>query len=158
MIFAGCDMYRKCFNDIYIMNVNDPCPLNCSNQGSCKPGLGCVCKPPFIKNDCSLKIQCHQDCTGHGQCNSNGKCGCFAGWSGIVCDAPVNCLHNCTSEMNGICQTDATCKCNPGYSGAYCQEKAGQKDNDLLKSIINKNQNQLNKQEMKLSNRSEISC
>jgi hypothetical protein len=149
-------MYRKCFNDIYTMNIKNLCPLNCLNRGVCKEEIGCVCKPPFIEHDCSLKIKCQQECNEHGLCHSNGKCGCYSGWSGLVCDKAIPCLHNCTSEMNGICQPDSTCKCKPEYTGSYCQERKGSKDNDMMKRIIEKNQKKLDHQERKMNNRSKM--
>jgi len=148
-LFGGCEMYKQCFNNMYIMNVDDECPLNCSSHGTCKKELGCACTMPFIEHDCSIEIRCKEDCNEHGKCHSNGKCGCFPGWGGDLCNSGIPCSNNCTSETNGICQPDSTCKCNPNYSGQSCENKKGQKGFDTFKNLIKTNQDKLNKQEKK---------
>ena len=115
-------MYKRCFNDVFILNINDLCPDSCRGQGECKKEIGCVCSPGFSSHDCSEKVKCKDDCSNHGLCHNNAKCGCFPGFTGVVCNNIIPCLRNCTDFANGVCQNDATCKCKPGFTGKDCSE------------------------------------
>jgi hypothetical protein len=115
-------MYKQCFNDVFILNVNDICPVKCQNQGECKDEIGCVCNPGFSSHDCSEKVKCKDDCSKNGLCHNNAKCGCFPGFTGVVCNTIIPCPRNCTDFANGVCQIDSTCKCNAGFTGNDCSE------------------------------------
>lgn len=140
--FGGCEMHKKCFNDLNILNIEQPCPNDCSGNGSCKSKLGCQCLNDFILQDCSMKIKCKEDCNKNGFCKSNAKCSCFGGWTGDNCATIVNCPRNCTSYDNGVCQLDGHCKCNSGYLGNDC----GNSTNSIspLMNLINSNDRQIN--------------
>ena len=141
--FGGCKMMEKCFNDLFILNLNNPCPNSCSGNGECKDKIGCVCKKNFISNDCSMKKKCKEDCNRNGICLNNGKCGCFSGWSGITCDYLINCPKNCTAKDNGFCELNGKCKCNIGYSGEDCSENTTNKNPNPLNIFIDLNVNKI---------------
>lgn len=79
-------------NDSYVENIQKfPCSednLHYSN-GICD-GFGmCICRPPFIGDDCSIR-DCSYNCSGHGYCSvefPNSRCMCDEGWFGKYCDA-----------------------------------------------------------------------
>ena len=134
-------MHKKCFNDINILNLEEPCPNGCTGNGSCKSKVGCRCFNDFILHDCSLKIKCKEDCNKNGFCKSNGKCACFSGWSGETCAGIVNCPKNCTSQENGNCEFDGTCKCNEGFLGNDCFNNTNIVN--PLMNLINSNNRQI---------------
>ncbi len=115
-------MYKRCFNDIFIMNLNDICPNTCSDNGTCNKSTGCICNPGYNLHDCSLQSKCKSNCNQNGFCHNNAKCACYPGWLGIECSTQISCPKNCTTTDNGLCQSDSTCKCNPGYTGDDCGE------------------------------------
>jgi len=113
-------MYKQCFNNTFILNIEELCPNSCSNNGECRKSVGCMCKYGFTSHDCSEKVKCKDNCNNNGVCHTNARCGCFPGWSGVVCNNLINCDKNCTSFENGVCQIDGSCKCRPGFTGADC--------------------------------------
>ena len=120
--FGGCQLYQYCFNDIFIMNVNDWCPNKCNSKGICKKELGCACNIGFTEHDCSMRTKCKKDCSGNGFCNNNAKCGCYLGFTGPSCEVNLNCPKNCTSIDNGQCTQNGTCVCKDGFGGTDCSE------------------------------------
>jgi hypothetical protein len=123
--FGGCEMYKKCYNNVVVMNVNDLCPNKCSNNGECKNIVGCVCNSGWIYHDCSFRTKCQDDCNNHGQCKNTGKCSCYPGYSGLTCGGFIDCPLNCTDSSNGLCQNNGQCKCNEGYTGLDCANYSG---------------------------------
>ncbi len=120
--FGGCQLHQTCYNDVFIMNINDVCPNKCSGKGVCKKEIGCACNLGFTEHDCSAKTKCIKDCSNHGICHNNAKCGCFPGFTGPYCDVNLNCPKNCTSLDNGVCSNNGTCICRPGFSGPSCDQ------------------------------------
>jgi hypothetical protein len=120
--FGGCEMYKQCFDNTFIMNINDICPNKCSNKGECKETekIGCVCNQGYTDHDCSLIIKCKEDCSKNGLCHNNGKCGCYPGWNGVICHTLIPCPNNCTDADHGICQKDSSCLCKSGFNGTDC--------------------------------------
>lgn len=143
--FGGCDMNKECFNDLYVLKINDMCPNSCSGNGQCRSKFGCECKNDFIQHDCSLKIKCKDDCNKNGICKSNAKCDCFPGWKDLTCGIVVNCPKNCTSTESGVCQLDGTCKCNKGYLGKECSNNTNLLNVDPIEGLINLNNKNINK-------------
>ncbi len=130
-------MYKKCFNDLFFMDIKDICPNNCvppqkkSIKGTCNPQIGCLCFGA-TDHDCSVVMKCKSDCHDNGMCQSTGKCGCYPGWNGKyyyskllgeTCNGKINCPRNCTSAVHGSCQLDGKCRCNKDYTNVYCSEK-----------------------------------
>lgn len=79
-------------NDSYVENIQKfPCSdenLHYSN-GICDGFGKCICRPPFIGDDCSIR-DCSYNCSGHGYCSvefPNSRCMCDEGWFGKYCDA-----------------------------------------------------------------------
>jgi hypothetical protein len=100
-------------NDSYVENVQKyPCTsenLHYAN-GVCDGFGKCICKPPFIGDDCSIR-DCGFNCSGHGYCSvefPNSRCLCDDGWFGKYCEARL-CLNNC-SFPNGVC-LNGSCFC-----------------------------------------------
>ena len=122
IVFGGCEMHKECYNRLYIIDIKDICPYNCSEKGNCDNIIGCKCNPEYILHDCSMKMKCKSDCSKNGMCHSSGRCNCYPGWSGNICESIIQCPANCTSTENGICQTDTICKCNDGFTGKDCSE------------------------------------
>jgi hypothetical protein len=149
--YGGCEMNIKCFNDINLLNLDEPCPNDCSGNGSCKNKIGCECKNDFILHDCSSKIKCKEDCNKNGLCRSNAKCFCFAGWKGDTCSSIIDCPKNCTSIDNGICQNNATCQCNQGFSGNDCGFKEKKELVDPILNLIKANDGAIAKTQESLS-------
>lgn len=139
-------MYKQCFNNVFVMNINNLCPNKCMGNGECKELIGCVCNPTFIYHDCSMIVKCKDDCNKNGVCHNNAKCACFPGWSGPQCNSLVSCSRNCTSIDNGSCQTDTTCKCKSGYSGNDCSINSN-KTIDIMQTIT-----KLNSEKIKIKN------
>lgn len=132
VIFGGCDMYIECYSDIYVMNITNKCPFNCSNNGICNEKVGCVCNEGFFGGDCGKKVKCLNDCGGNGICGTNGICRCDKGFKGKGCEINVHCVNNCTDENHGICDYEnELCVCKEGFSGIDCsassiiQQEAG---------------------------------
>lgn len=134
LTFGGCEMYKQCFNNVFIININDLCPNKCTNQGECKDNFGCVCQAGFTTHDCSMKNKCKDDCSKNGICHNSAKCQCFAGWAGTICSTMIPCPKNCTSTENGVCQVDSSCKCNPGFAGNDCSQYTIVGNNTLASS------------------------
>jgi hypothetical protein len=130
-------MFKECFNNVFVMNVNEMCPNKCSGNGDCKDIIGCACKPGYITHDCSMTIRCRDECNKHGTCLNTAKCSCFNGWSGETCADVIPCPGNCTSIENGLCQADKTCKCNEGYSGADCSVDNEGDAEDPFNALLN---------------------
>lgn len=137
--YGGCNMNIKCFSNLGEMNINDPCPENCSGNGHCKNKQGCVCNPNFILNDCSQKAICEDNCNSNGSCGSNLKCNCFPGWGSETCSSLIACPKNCTSIEAGVCQEDKTCKCNKNFSGKDCSVNENDKNTDPLEALMKQN-------------------
>ncbi|KAH7469086.1 Tenascin-N [Phytophthora ramorum] len=104
-------------NDSYVENVQKfPCATdNVHYSNGVCDGFGkCICKPPFIGDDCSIR-DCGYNCSGHGYCSvefPNSRCMCDEGWYGKYCDAQM-CLNNC-SYPNGECM-NGSCYCAMVY-------------------------------------------
>ena len=112
--YAG---YEHTDDDTYVPNVKK-LPCSAENPGYSNgicDGFGkCICRPPFIGEDCSIR-DCKYNCSGHGYCNvefPNSRCMCDIGWVGQYCNERV-CLNNC-SYPNGICYK-GKCWCNMIY-------------------------------------------
>ena len=120
--FGGCQLYQFCYNDVFIMNVNENCPNKCSSKGICKKEFGCACNIGYTEHDCSMRTKCKNDCSGNGSCNNNAKCGCYPGFTGPYCQVNLHCPKNCTSLDNGHCSQKGTCICKEGYGGADCSK------------------------------------
>lgn len=144
--FGGCEMNKKCYNDINVLNIIEACPNDCSANGNCKSKIGCECNNDFILHDCSLKIKCKEDCNKNGLCKSNAKCSCFSGWTGETCSSIINCPKNCTSSMNGICMMDGNCDCRIGFLGKDCSNNTNIINIDPLLNLINSNDKSIEKQ------------
>jgi hypothetical protein len=104
-------------NDSYVENVQKfPCSAdNVHYSNGVCDGFGkCVCRPPFIGDDCSIR-DCGYNCSGHGYCSAefpNSRCMCDEGWYGKYCDAQM-CLNNC-SYPSGEC-LNGSCYCAMVY-------------------------------------------
>lgn len=121
VIYGGCDVYTECYSDIYVMNITNKCPFNCSNNGICNEKVGCVCKEGFFGADCGKKVKCLNDCGGNGICGINGICRCNNGFKGKGCEINVHCINNCTDENHGVCDYEnEQCVCKEGFSGEDC--------------------------------------
>ena len=130
IIFGGCEFDKKCFNDIYKMNITYICPNNCNNNGYCNEKIGCICYNNFYESDCSKKVICGNDCNNRGKCLLNGNCKCEHFYTGKNCEINLGCEKNCTSEKNGICDMKKNiCICNEGFEGEYCQNEIKEKLN-----------------------------
>ena len=149
--FGGCQLHQFCYNDVFIMNINENCPSKCSGNGVCKKELGCACNIGFTEHDCSMKTKCKKDCSNHGFCHNNAKCGCFPGFTGPHCEVNLNCPKNCTSIDNGYCALNSTCVCKLGYTGPACDKLSSNDikffkekskkivlDTSVIKNITNK--------------------
>ncbi|OQR85966.1 hypothetical protein THRCLA_10598 [Thraustotheca clavata] len=128
-----CDFYKAtqvttcthcCFsgfehtdNDTYISGIEKfPCTSDNTHysNGICDGFGKCICRPPFIGEDCSIR-NCGYNCSAHGYCSvefPNSRCLCDPGWMGKYCDQQV-CLNNC-SYPNGIC-VNGSCYCSLLY-------------------------------------------
>jgi len=149
--FGGCEMQKKCFSDINILNIENACPDDCSGNGFCKSKSGCQCNNDFILHDCSIRIKCKEDCNKNGLCKSNAKCSCFSGWTGDTCSSIINCPKNCTNPANGFCQLDGKCNCNKGFIGNDCGNNTNIKNIDPIMGLINSNENFLNEKNKMLN-------
>lgn len=45
-MFGGCELMRRCFDDLRVMNVTDACARNCNGRGVCRNNR-CVCERGF---------------------------------------------------------------------------------------------------------------
>lgn len=109
--FAGYEHTEE--DDGYVPNIQKrPCTSDETGyvNGVCDGFGKCVCRPPFLGDDCSMR-DCRYNCSGHGYCSvefPNSRCMCDLGWVGQYCDTRV-CLNNC-SAPNGEC-VNGTCYC-----------------------------------------------
>ncbi|ETV67095.1 hypothetical protein H257_16643 [Aphanomyces astaci] len=123
-ITKGTSCVHCCFsgfehtnNDTYVPNIQkSPCSTTNTHysNGVCDGFGQCICRPPFIGADCSIR-NCAYNCSGHGFCSvefPNSRCLCDPGWAGKYCDQRV-CLNNC-SYPNGIC-VNGSCYCSMLY-------------------------------------------
>lgn len=82
------------------------------SHGQCN-GFGvCVCAPPFMGDDCSIK-GCIENCYGRGRCILEypiARCECDPPYGGIDCQTRI-CPNNC-SYPNGYCDYKGECVCN----------------------------------------------
>jgi len=102
-------------DDIYIAEYEK---LSCSrtrpgiSNGICDGYGECICAPPFVGLDCSIK-DCQNECSGNGWCSYEypvSRCMCNPGFTGDDCSV-MECLNNC-SYPNGVCNTDkGDCEC-----------------------------------------------
>jgi hypothetical protein len=129
-------MFKECFNNVFVMNINDICPNKCADNGECIEDVGCVCEPSYITHDCSQLVKCKNDCNNHGICLNSAKCSCYYGWTGTTCSEIIPCPNNCTSIEHGSCQADMTCNCITGYSGIDCSEHNNEGE-DPFKALLN---------------------
>ncbi|OQR98016.1 tenascin-X-like [Achlya hypogyna] len=104
-------------NDTYVAGI-EKLPCTATNvhysNGICDGFGQCICRPPFIGEDCSIR-NCAYNCSGHGYCSvefPNSRCLCDPGWLGKYCDQQV-CLNNC-SYPNGVC-VNGSCYCQLLY-------------------------------------------
>lgn len=91
ILFGGCELSNKCYNDLMQMDIEEPCPNNCGeneNKGICKKE-GCFCLSPFTGIGCEIKMHCKNNCNSQGVCRSNGKCHCNEGFTGDFCENKV---------------------------------------------------------------------
>lgn len=78
-------------NDTYVENIQKyPCTHDNPHysNGICDGFGKCICRPPFIGDDCSIR-DCAKNCSGHGYCSvefPNSRCLCDDGWFGKYCD------------------------------------------------------------------------
>jgi len=83
-------------------------------NGVCDGFSQCICAPPYLGPDCSIK-DCPNNCTSkdRGYCSVEfpvSRCVCSPPYSGMDCSI-VTCLNNC-SYPNGLCDlTSGICKC-----------------------------------------------
>ncbi|RLN65394.1 hypothetical protein BBJ29_008166 [Phytophthora kernoviae] len=81
-------------NDSYVENIQKfPCAAdNVHYSNGVCDGFGkCICRPPFIGDDCSIR-DCGYNCSGHGYCSvefPNSRCMCDDGWFGKYCGAQM---------------------------------------------------------------------
>ncbi|GBG32705.1 Teneurin-1 [Hondaea fermentalgiana] len=107
--------YTHTDNDQYVANVGK---LSCSlerpgnSEGICDGYGHCLCAPPFVGLDCSMK-DCPNNCSGNGWCSYEypvSRCMCDPGFTGPSC-AKMECLNNC-SYPNGECDhSTGVCNC-----------------------------------------------
>eukprot|EP00516_Mucochytrium_quahogii_P005465 CAMPEP_0203750778 /NCGR_PEP_ID=MMETSP0098-20131031/4957_1 /ASSEMBLY_ACC=CAM_ASM_000208 /TAXON_ID=96639 /ORGANISM=" , Strain NY0313808BC1" /LENGTH=764 /DNA_ID=CAMNT_0050640219 /DNA_START=611 /DNA_END=2901 /DNA_ORIENTATION=+ len=99
--------------DVYIPDLGKK---QCSKElpgrsnGVCNGFGKCLCAPPFIGLDCSIK-DCPNKCSNNGWCSEEypvSRCMCDPGFTGHDCSLK-ECLNNC-SYPNGECQ-NGTCLC-----------------------------------------------
>jgi hypothetical protein len=83
--------YEQGDNSSYLFNRRKtPCSLQHKGEshGVCD-GFGmCMCAPPFIGDDCSMR-DCQGNCSGHGDCSveyPHSRCLCDTGWTGLTCE------------------------------------------------------------------------
>lgn len=107
--------YVHADDDVYVQHQRK---VACSatspgvSHGICN-GFGlCMCAPPFVADDCSVR-GCpgpNGNCNGHGICSVEypvARCICDPGWSGLDCGTRL-CLNNCSFPngecINGVCE------------------------------------------------------
>jgi hypothetical protein len=104
--------------DVYVQGIRkSPCDATHPGEsnGECNGFGQCVCAPPFLGDDCSIK-NCPNDCTdpSRGSCILEypvSRCECKWPYTGDSCQE-VLCLNNC-SYPNGDCnQTTGECTCH----------------------------------------------
>jgi len=85
--FGGCGLGSVCYNDVAVMDTQDPCPNACGRHGICSGGAFCDCKTPgFTGHDCMEPLVCPAPgCGIHGVCAQSGNCTCEEGWAGPTC-------------------------------------------------------------------------
>lgn len=104
--------------DVYVAGVRkSTCSADFPGEtnGICDGFGHCLCRPPFLGDDCSIK-NCLNDCTdpSHGVCLLEypvARCDCAPPWTGDDCSFK-QCLNNC-SYPNGECDNitgECTCK------------------------------------------------
>ncbi|KAH9144466.1 hypothetical protein AeRB84_011593 [Aphanomyces euteiches] len=104
-------------NDTYVPNIQKlPCSGNITrySNGICDGFGQCICRPPFIGADCSIR-DCAYNCSNHGFCSiefPNSRCMCDPGYAGKYCQEKI-CLNNC-SYPNGVC-VNGSCYCSMLY-------------------------------------------
>ncbi|EEZ98818.2 protein crumbs [Tribolium castaneum] len=110
------------------------CPpyADCVKAGN---NFGCICKPEYPGNypNCSIPNICaNNPCKNQGICTSwNGyfNCSCSPGFTGQLCEIPVDSQPNCNSnpcQNGGSCFDKPTggfyCNCTDQWMGTYCNE------------------------------------
>ncbi len=116
--------HRHSDNDVYIADLGkescsleDPGTMN----GICDGNGQCLCVPPFIGLDCSIK-DCPNKCSNNGWCSEEypvSRCICDPGYTGHDC-SHKECINNC-SYPNGIC-VDGECQCRM-WKNPYDRER-----------------------------------
>jgi hypothetical protein len=112
--------YRHTDADTYVPDLGK---LSCSREdlgeqnGVCDGSGHCLCAPPFLGLDCSIKdcpVTAKGRCSGAGWCSEEypvSRCMCEPGYTGFACEN-VECLNNC-SYPNGACNlTKGECACD----------------------------------------------
>mmetsp|Transcript_4117 Transcript_4117/g.7543 ORF Transcript_4117/g.7543 Transcript_4117/m.7543 type:complete len:590 (+) Transcript_4117:56-1825(+) len=120
-VFGGCQV-SECFNDVGVLETDEPCPDECGGHGRCVDNLYCQCtEPGFNGHDCLQPLACHEDCGLHGACGQDGRCVCSGGWTGLACASPPGCPGAplpCSGR--GECLPEGTCRCQAGAAGIDC--------------------------------------
>jgi len=125
LVFGGCELGARCFDDIAALDTADPCPSECGHHGRCAEGLFCQCTATgFTGHDCMQPLICFADCGEHGVCSQDGTCSCENGWAGEGCDQELPCPGDPKCSGNGLCLASGGCKCNAGFAGADCSAVA----------------------------------
>jgi len=117
-------------DDVYVTGVTKyPCKRTLNGDftgtsgGICDGFGSCMCAPPFIGDDCSIK-DCKNNCSFNGYCSIEfpvSRCICQDGYFGDFCQYR-ECLNNC-SYPNGVCNdSSGVCMCQPIFSPYNSQQ------------------------------------
>eukprot|EP00105_Crassostrea_gigas_P038150 XP_019922298.1 PREDICTED: protein draper [Crassostrea gigas] len=144
VVVLGCNK-----TDVYGMNCNKLCPINCeTNLCNIENGSCYGCKPGWRDTLCDKECiegrygsKCLQQCSGHCRdsvtCNHvTGQCdgGCDIGWTGALCDKGCDdgtYGYDCVNNCSGHCLNDSPCNkqtgecdrgCEPGYTNTDCSK------------------------------------
>ncbi|RLN88754.1 hypothetical protein BBJ28_00009809 [Nothophytophthora sp. Chile5] len=121
--FSG---FEHTSNDSYVENVQKfPCSAETVqySNGVCDGFGKCICRPPFIGEDCSIR-DCGYNCSGHGYCSvefPNSRCLCDDGWFGKYCGA----RNGRERAPEASCRKFELESDMAGYGGGYGQSKHG---------------------------------
>eukprot|EP00118_Oscarella_pearsei_P007970 m.40098 g.40098 ORF g.40098 m.40098 type:complete len:2143 (+) comp32899_c1_seq1:130-6558(+) len=103
----------------------------CQNGGVCKEMIGlysCACPGGYGGANCAFKTQKCPTCLNNGVCRSDnsGKCDCAVGFTGIICQTPVDYCSPDPCLNGGSCQMTKDgyqCTCTSGFKGKNCDAK-----------------------------------
>mmetsp|Transcript_31973 Transcript_31973/g.76650 ORF Transcript_31973/g.76650 Transcript_31973/m.76650 type:complete len:677 (+) Transcript_31973:36-2066(+) len=122
VIFGGCEMGTRCYSDTVMLQTQDPCPDNCSGQGSCESGTYCVCNNGFGSHDCSQVLQgtaaaspvpSKQVSSPTLEVPPPNALASVMPQRATISRCPMDCC------ARGACQ-QGSCHCKPGWRGASC--------------------------------------